>query len=227
MALTNWDILTIVNTVLNKDLEGNAISTDEAETLINAQSQIMFAEKLGIPNEYARNVPLARRGVGVTRKVSQELRPFLKKATKAVTGGALTFTEDIGYLLSVEPETISGRGVDIIEPDELADRIGSEVVSPSVDDPVMLWETNTTAIIYPTSITQVTVRYYEFPNNAVIATTTNSTTLREEYDATNSTELQWNDEQKVELAYRILRDAGVNIERQDVVALGERITQNE
>lgn len=227
MALTNWDILTIVNTVLNKDLEGNAISTSEAETLINAQSQMMFAEKLGLPNEYARNVPLARRGAGVSRKVSQELRPFLKKVNKSVSGGSLSFTEDIGYLLSVEPETISGRGFDIIESDELADRLGSEVVAPSLDDPVLLWETNTTAAIYPTSITNVTVRYYEFPEDAVIATTTNSTTLREEYDSGNSTELDWNDEQKVEIAYRVLRDAGVNIERQDVVALGERVTQNE
>jgi len=60
----------------------------------------------------------------------------------------------------------------------------------------------------------------------VIATTTNSTTLLEEYNSSGSTELEWFDPQKVELVYRVLREAGVNLERQDVTALGERMKQN-
>ena len=65
--------------------------------------------------------------------------------------------------------------------------------------------------------------YYKETREAVVVYTTNSTTLLEEYDAGNSTELEWTDNDKVIIAYRILRDAGVNIEKSDVVALSQQI----
>src|SRR5690606_32343159 len=120
--MTYGDVINIVNTVLNKDLNGRAFTAAEFQSLFNANSHMLFAEKLGLPNEYQLNAPIARRGVGVSRKISQELRPFLRRETKTITGGAFSFTnlnETLGYLVAINPATVTGRGFDELEPDEL------------------------------------------------------------------------------------------------------------
>lgn len=230
MALTNFDIITIVNTVMNKDLEGQSIKSSEFQTLINAQSKLLFDEMLGLPNRYQLNAPIARRGAGISRKNSQELRPFYVTQTLPVVGGVgdlSTLSGKLAYLLAVNPSTITGRGFDELEPDEIADRMGDEIVAPTIDDPVFTWRDSDSILVYPSIISSINVIYYKEPIDAVVATTNNAVTLLEEYDSVNSTELEWADSQKVELAYRILRDAGINIERNDVVAYAQNITSNE
>lgn len=226
--LTNWDIITLVNTIRNKDLEGEDMRTDEFQSLLNTQSQLMFAEKLGIPNLYQIGSAIERKGAEVSRKISQELKPFLVTETVGTSGGQVDVSaKGIGYLLAVEPTTISGRGFDELDPSEYADRVGDAVVAPTESDPALTWNDGDTFLVYPSTIIQVVLKYYKYPTDAVIVTTQNPTTLRLEYYAAGSTELEWHDQQKVELAYRVLRDLGVNMERQDVVQYANQIVSNE
>lgn len=228
MSLTNWDIITLVNLIRNKNIEGRDISASEFQTLINTQSQLLFAEKLGVPSKYQPNAPIERGGAEVSRKISQELRPFYVREVVSVSGGVADFSsKSIGYLDAIEPSSISGRGFDELEGSQVADRLGSGVVYPTVDDPCLEWRTGTSVLIYPSTIVSIVLKYYKYPPDAVVSTTTNSTTLLEEYNSSGSTELLWYDEQKIEIAYRILRDLGVNMERQDITAYAQTITQNE
>jgi hypothetical protein len=227
MALTNWDLLTIANIAINKDVNGRALTSGQFQSLINAKSQKLFAEHLGLEREYPLDAPISRRGVGKSRKISQSLRPFLKTETKSVAGGSFdmsTLSKSVGYLVSVNPATISGRPFDELEPDELADRLGSAVTVPTASDPAFVWTGKNTINTHPSTITSITIVYYKFPDNAVIATTTNTSTLLEEYNASGSTELEWYDTEKIEILYRVLKDMGINLERQDVFALAERET---
>lgn len=229
MALTNWDLLTIANVAINRDVEGRAVKSDEFQSLLNAKSQLLFSRELGFDGEFPLDAPLSRRGAGKSRVISQKLRPFFKSETKTISGGTFSFTNlanSVAYVLAINPSTISGRGFDELEPDEYSDRIGSSVVAPTADDPIFKWTGKNSILINPSSITQITVDYYKYPADAVITTTQNSTTLLEEYVSGSSTELEWYDPEKVYLVYEILRDLGVNIKMQDVTALGERITQN-
>jgi hypothetical protein len=228
MALTNWDLITLVNLVRNKDLEGEDITADEFQTLINSQSQLLFAEKLGVPNTYQVGAPITKTGAEVSRKISQELRPFYVREVVTIIGSVGDFSgKEIGYLDAIDPANLSGRGLDELEGSEVADRLGSAVVAPTEDDPCFEWRDGTSILVYPSTVSSIVLKYYKYPANAVIATTTNSTTLLEEYDSGNSTELLWEDEQKIEIAYRILRDIGINMERQDVTAYAQNIVSNE
>jgi hypothetical protein len=227
MALTNFDIINICRIATNKDLEGDSVRTSEYQSLINAKSKLLFAQKLGIPEEYGKNAPVGRRGAGISRKNDEELRPFYNMTTVGSTGGVVTFPTDMGYFLAMNPSSITGRGFDELTADELADRMGDTVVAPTAKDPVYVWRDSTSAMVYPADIGTVTIFYYKYPSDAVIATTVNTTTLIEEYNAAGSTELEWNDEQKVEIAYLILKDLGVNLERQDVMALGQMVSEND
>jgi hypothetical protein len=78
-------------------------------------------------------------------------------------------------------------------------------------------------MVYPATITRVTVHYYEEPAAALVTFTTDPVTLLPVY---SGTELAWSNSNKVEIAYRILRDAGVNIERSDVMQYANQIVQS-
>lgn len=230
MALTNWDLITIINTARNKNLSGEDVRVSEFQSLINAKSKMLFAEKTGKTSEFQTHRSLARGGRGLSKVMDSALSPFLRVETKSIVGGVFNTTalsNELGELIAINPVSISGRGFDELTPGEIADRIGSEVVAPSVDDPVFYWSDEDTITILPATIASINVIYYKEPDDAVIATTTSSTTLLESYNAAGSTELEWGDEEKLEIAYRVLLDLGTNIERQDVVALGVKESANE
>jgi len=219
--MTNHDIIKIVNFVLNKDINGNAFGATEFTSIINAQSLRLFYEKLGLPQEYSQDAPIARNGVGVSKKLVSDLLPFYRTSTKTVTGGQVSLTGlNMEYLISVIPVPVVARGFDEVNADELANRIVNPITYPSVSDPIMCWIDSTAFIVYPATITSVTVHYYTTPGTAVVTFTTDPVTLLPVY---TGTELLWSDANKVEIAYRIIRDAGVNIERSDAMQYADNV----
>jgi len=136
-------------------------------------------------------------------------------------------SKTIGYLLAINPGTIVGRGFDELSADEVADRRGSAVVAPTESDPCFEWRTSDSIFVYPDSITSVTLYYYTFPTDAVVAYTTDPATLLQTYDTANSTETGWEDTELIDIAYMILRDLGINMERQDITAYAQNIVANE
>ena len=227
MALTNNDIVNIIDIVRNKNLSGGSLTTQELQSIINANSQKLFSKLLGLPNLYQLNAPIERRGAGVSRRLSDQLKPFLTRESIAVSGGVASFaSKNIGYILAINPPSITGRGFDELEPDEVADRIGSAVVSPTADDPVYYWTDDETIAVLPATISSVTVTYYKFPTDATLVYTVNPTTLRKEYGS-SSVELEWNDSEKITIAYMCLRDFGINIERADITQYAEQMVVNE
>lgn len=212
MSLTNFDIINIVNFVLNKDLNGNFYSDTEMKSLINAQSQMLFSEYLGVTQDYQYGRPVGRNAADISRINVEELRPFSKTNVVNVVGGVADLSSyGMAFLRAVIPSTISGRGFDEINPDELADRLGDPVVSPTEDDPVFVRQEGGVKLdIYPSTITSVKVYYYKYPTDANFTITPDVTTLLPTY--TSIAELEWSDKNKILIAYRILKDAGVNLE---------------
>jgi hypothetical protein len=211
--MTNYDIIKIVNLVLNNDVNGNAFTPDEYKTIINAQSEMLFQEYLGLTQEYQPNAPIPRNGVDASRMNVEDLREFLKTDDLTITGGSATLPDDMAYLLALNPSTISGRGFDEITAYEIADRLGSAVVAPTEDDPVFYRLDGGLSIsVHPSTITSATLFYYKYPTQANFTITADPTTLLPVY--TSIQELEWSDKSKVTIAYRILKDAGVNLENQ-------------
>jgi hypothetical protein len=222
--MTNHDIIKIVNFVLNKDINGNAFGAAEFTSMINAQSLRLFYDKMGLTQEYQLNAPVARSGVGLSKKLTQDLLPFYKTTTKAVVGGMVSMTGlNSEFIISVIPVPVIARGFDEVNADELGNRLSNPITAPSLSDPIMVWTANDTFMVYPATITSVTVHYYETPSIASVAFTTDPVTLLPVY---TGTELAWSDSNKVEIAYRIIRDAGMNIERSDVMQYANQIVQS-
>lgn len=222
--MTNHDIIKIVNFVLNKDINGNAFGAAEFTSMINAQSLRLFYDKMGLTQEYQLNAPVARSGVGLSKKLTQDLLPFYKTTTKAVVGGMVSMTGlNSEFIISIIPVPVIARGFDEVNADELGNRLSNPITAPSLSDPIMVWTANDTFMVYPATITSVTVHYYETPAIASVSFTTDPVTLLPVY---TGTELAWSDSNKVEIAYRIIRDAGMNIERSDVMQYANQIVQS-
>jgi len=219
--MTNYDIIKIVNLAINKDINGNAFSPDEYITMINAHSIRLFMQRLGLTSEY-NGQPVAREGVSISKVNEMSLLPFQVIETLIPVNGLLDLTgKNIAYIGAVLPTTITGRGFSEIYPYQLGERLGDPITQPTSADPMLMWRTPVSMQIYPATITSISVIYYKYPTSANFTITPNPTTLLPVY--TSIQELEWNDSDKVEIAYRIIREAGVNIERGDVVQYSNEV----
>lgn len=220
--MTNWNIIQIVNMIVNRDINSMAFTPEEYQTMINAQSLKLFKTKLGSPEEY-KGTPNGQQGVGYSKKIDRDLNPFLVYSTKAVAAGVLDLTtENPAYINAIIPVPMIGRGFDEITQDEIGDRTNNPITMPTLSDPVIFEAGANLFNVLPASITNVKVSYYKYPASATVSVTANVATLLPEYGAGN-TELEWGDMNKVDIAYFIARDAGLNVERNDVVSVANQI----
>lgn len=220
--MTNWDIIKLVNIAVNHDANSMAFTADEYKTLINAQSLKLFKVKLD-PDGYRLGHDI-QQGVGSTKKIDKDLNPFLVSpfADKAIPSGILDLmAENPAYINSIIPYDIMGRGIDMIGPDEIGDRMRNPITAPSLKDPVAYEVGKNKYQIVPGAIARVYVSYYKYPTNADFSITFNEQTLYPIYTAI--AELEWSDINKVDIAYFIMRDAGLSIGRGDVAGMAERI----
>ncbi len=228
MALLNGNIISLCNLIRNRDVQGEDITANEWQQLINSNSQKLFTSLFGNPKLYQLNAPIERRGAGVSRAAEQKLYPFYRREIVNVLGGVADFSsKSIGYLLAINPTTITGRGFDELSSDEVADRLGSSVVTPTAADPCFEWRDGSSILVYPNSIPSVTLYYYTFPTDAVVIYTIDPTTLLNSYYPTTSVETGWGDTELIEIAYMMLRDLGINMERQDISAYADNIVKTE
>ena len=224
--MNNFDLYNLVNYVINKDINGNAFSPSEFDTVLNTQSLRLFKKKLGLPEEYQPNAPIPRQGVDLTSVNQRDLRPFLVTEVLALTSGAIDVSsKNIAHVLSAAPNPQTGFECDELTSSEYYNRSNNAITAPTLYHPAFAWRSDTSLEFLPNTITSANIKYYKYPTTAVTVITANATTLLPEYDAGSSTELEWDDVNKIDIAYAILRDAGVNLERGDVLQYANNVVK--
>ena len=212
--ITNWDLINLVGLVLNKEINGASFTQADFTTMINTQSIRLFNYKLGTrlnsrkfgkPEDYKPGTS------------DDELSPFFRKIDKVAVSGTIDMTAenpaDIAYFI---PNPFTARGFSKVTSGELGERLNNAITAPTLTDPIIVRSGNFKFDVYPSGILGATVAYYKFPTPALVLLTRNETTLRPEYDSVNSVETEWDDIDKIEICYMILRDAGMNLQRGDV-----------
>lgn len=114
--MTNWDIINIVQSVLNKDLNGRAFKISEYQQMINAASLKHFVTKIGLPEEYQRGMAMAQQGTEVSQRIDNDLLPFLRIETFIAENGVLNLagagSDDgsggLDYGIRCNTETLTG-----------------------------------------------------------------------------------------------------------------------
>ena len=175
-------------------------------------------DRLGLPERYQPGTFQA--GADASRVIETDLLPFYVESSQTVTNQETNITDwyyiDTYYTAnSIFPEIISKQ--------EVPARIKHPTKTPTEEYPAAIVVTKGLKI-WPASVTSATVLYYKKPKDPVFATTVNDDGELV-YDATNSTELEWRDENKLDILYLIAQDMGVNIEKPDMEQLAQKLVE--
>lgn len=215
--MTNWDLYELLHIVANKDVKSNWLTPEQFEAELKAKNIRLMRDRLGLPERYQPGT--AQAGASGSTVLENDLMPFLKNSTVNLTNQETNLSDwyyinDFYTPLSVFTEIISQQ--------ELSGRIRNPIRVASEKYP---FATRTTKglKVWPSTITQITVSYYRKPVEPTFVTTVNPTTGFLEYSA--SVELEWRDENKIDILNLIMQDMGVNIEKQDLAQLAQKLVE--
>jgi hypothetical protein len=217
--MNNYDVLKLVNTVAGKDEVGQ-YQVDKFNTLLRVENRNLHDHLI---RRYDRDW-----------KARLALRPFLSQTDNEALQASGSVTTSSNFAKIVEVWTKAGRFVEIIDNvGEWSDRLTKSIKAPSTTYPIARMTADGLEV-RPLTINKVDIWYIRYPTDPYldgyidgdgnfnylsagedISLSTASmvaidgTTLDYEYDS-RTVELEWNDEEKIEIASRILGDMGVS-----------------
>lgn len=215
--MTNWDLYQLLNLVANKDVASNWLTPEQFELELQAKNLRLFRDRLGLPERYQPGTTQA--GASGTTVIENDLMPFLiVKEVNVVNQETVVsdwyWINDFYTEQSLFPEIISQQ--------ELGTRVNSPIRIATEEYPWAI-RVNAGLKIYPASITKATLSYYRQPATPTFNTTVNTVTGYLEYAP--STELEWRDENKLDILHLIMQDMGVNVEKQDLSQLAQKLVE--
>lgn len=218
--MTNFDIYKLLNFTVNKDIYAQAISPDEFDLELKAKNMRHFRKRLGLPETYVPGS--ANEGAGTTRLTDKDLLPFLVEETRNPVNGVINILSNWYYIIDFY--TNVSITADLMSIDEVSNRINNYLTKPTAQH-LAAFPVKAGLRIYPATTNNVTVLYYRTPNTPHFVTSVNTTTYLLEYNSIASTELEWDDGNKMDILYMIMQDMGLNVERGDVQQMAAKLIQ--
>lgn len=215
MDLNLFRLYELLHVAANKDVLSNWLTPEQFQLELEAKSILLMRDKLGLPQRYQPGTFSG--GADASRVIESDLTPFYVDQVQTVTSQETNISDwyyiDTFYTNnSVFPEIISRQ--------EIPTRINHPTKTPTEEYPVgSIIEKGLK--LWPSTITSATVVYYKKPKKPVFTTTVNDDGDLV-YDATNSTEFEWKDENRLEIIHLIAQDLGVNIEKQELIQLAQK-----
>ena len=212
------------------------VSPPEFELALKAANIKHFKQKIGLPEEYQPGMPLPRQVPEITMKITEDIRPFkvfmgrgagANATPLSVDDGYATIPDDYYYPLSmvyrwVKDGAIVRRNIDIVDDLEWGNRISDPLTKGTKKNPICNYQA-TEIRFQPDSILFVDFTYLRMPNEPVFATKYDDGYVQ--YDAANSTELEWDDINQLDILYKTLTDLGFGLKRGDVIQYAEQHKQ--
>jgi len=204
--------------VLDKD-QDDLVSHERIDDVLHSAQMARFSECLpGNIGVTPRNqVPY-----GTTVNSIDYLAPFKHKVDfnqNDTPGGLLSMKTDYAHLAGIytmnynnKHERVGYPGVAIIDENQLATRLNSQVIYPTCSAPVgvMVYDTVQKIQIYPMKPCMGHYYYFAKPTKPEYAYTTDGRT--EIYDPENSTQLLWDDENVNIIIYKVLELLGIKLQ---------------
>jgi len=222
--MTLQDIAVTISLILGERKPGLSLEANELTRLLHVAQLKHFKRKLGLPEEYQPGQPIPRQAYEITKTITDDLSPFKvemggeNQALPINDNGKATMPADMYYPSTmlykyVRNGEIKWRSVDILSDQEFKKRISSFLMRPSLRYPICNLR-NGYARFSPTTLGYVDFIYIKTPTEPVYALM--YTNGFAEYDASNSTELEWNDTNQLDIMALALQELGVGINNKDI-----------
>lgn len=215
---------TFVKELVNKDQNG----------FINAAQYNLFAERAqveeymqlyGNPHEYQPGHPVPRIAYGMTQKIHDDLRPFIKLGTINVDKfGKGKYPSDYVHVSAIRYTVHKDGGgskevsLEIIPDAKLGDRLSSSIVNPTKSDPICSMYDDHIQF-YPKNLAVVKFSYLRQPKVPKWAFTI--VNGREVYDPDNSVDFEFPDEVHNGIIIKILSYLGITLREPELMQYAE------
>ena len=156
------------------------------------------------------------KGYETSQKRTDSLRHLKTSSTISLTSGVGNIPDDyfhISYIL------YGDIAVNVVTDYEYAEMKDNAILEPSVYYPIAVIG-DTTFTVYPTSISSVTFAYLKHETTPVLAFKSENGIYA--YDSSTSVQLQWPEEDQIEIVRIMLTYLGISIGRNDIVQYMEQ-----
>jgi hypothetical protein len=161
-----------------------------------------------------------------TRRVPEQMFPFLTSSNVALTGGAFLLPGDFGHFTTVDYNSVlngdgcgaapvtTGKMVRYLDKSELQDTLRSSVRGASLDKGRIFYTfaPGSKVQLYPTTLTgSAKIEYLRHPIYAFRNFTVNVTTDEQDYNPTGTTDYEWQAQEENNLIDLLLLFVGITI----------------
>ena len=217
------EMYTLIEFIVNKDYDGNIITPERFKMLIKVVNIEHFRDKYGLPEEYQPGRPIPNERADITLKNIDDMKAFKEMMpNRTVAAGVMLYPsgyvhrDAITYNFS---KTINGtptslpRPVEVLRGSEFASREGNYTKRPTLQNPICTFRSDGVHV-RPITITAVDFSYFRFPTTPIFAYIESDGYIT--YDAVNSIELEWPEDEKIVIMRRCLEYIGVNLREADI-----------
>jgi hypothetical protein len=222
---------------LKKDQQG-FVTHAEIDEVLDRSQMALFNKYHSNPVVYT--VPGKKEGFGYgdSLRMDEALAPFKSKYTFLnvdTPSGIITLPSNHMHIISLYTTTYVqslGRNVynaiQVLNEEELIDRLNSQVIPVGIDDPVAILNSNKKIQVFPEQPASGAVFYFRRPAVPRFGYTVSGRTITyvsTQYDATTnpngSQELEWNELDKNNVIIGALSYYGINLMSSDIVQFAE------
>lgn len=227
--MTIKDTHDIILYYLNKD-QNSYVSHEEIDNVLDKAQLTLF-------NQYHTNPKLPAQTqaatYGESQRIDDALSPFKAKmtfTTGTTANGIVSLPSDYMHLISLYTTAYNsdaGRNVysavQILAEDELIERLESQVIPVSADDPIGIMNTANKIQLFPEVPSSGGVYYFRRPVKPVYAYTQSGRTIT--YNSGSSVPLEWKDVDVNNIIVIALSYYGLSMNSADIVQFAELKTQ--
>jgi hypothetical protein len=219
------DIHNNILIILDKEQQG-FVTHDEIDRVLDISQMALF-------NTYFNNPKSAQQGQTYwkSQRIDDSLSPFKEKFTFASGGaisstGVITLPVNFMNLLSLYTTVYNSTlarniysAVQVLNEEELIERLESQVIPVTSDDPIAIMNKNNQIQLFPESAQSGGIYYLRRPVKPVFGYTQVGRVVT--YNSGTSTQLEWKQDDINNIIVGALSYLGVNLSANDIVEFAE------
>lgn len=216
--MTNWDIFKYTNFILNQDVSGNMIRPEDFDLALRVYSIKHYQALL---KKYEED-----------KIITSSIRRFRELEEVALVNGDGELPEDFRYNSSLTCFFGAEQKVkvDFVTDEEWSDRMTSSFMQPSLRHPIAILTGLNDIKVLPVEIEMVELSYLRSPDTPVFVVSYDSDDNMVYVDdpAANPTSVELDFEyiDKLEIAYMILSDRGINVRDGQIVQYSQFLKEH-
>ena len=227
------ELLDLAVTIVSDKDPDRQITPYEFDLLLKSNNIKHFKQKIGLPEEYQPGMPLPRQTPEITKKITEDIRPFkvfMGKGSGAtasplsVDDGMAEIPDDYYYHLSMQYRWIKNgvmvkRHIDEVDDLEWSNRQADPLTKGTKKHPICNYQSDHIRF-QPSDIGFVDFTYLRLPVDPVYAVKWDNGYA--EYDPANSTQLEWDEVNQLDILHKVIADMGFSIKKGEVIQYAEQ-----